>query len=50
MVAFCTFDFRLPVLKPNTKKKGALIIIIIAMGLLRNLDHEEGFSSASPSI
>ena len=33
MVPFCPFHFRVPLLKPNNKAKGTLII----MGLLRNL-------------
>ena len=33
MVAFCPFWFRVPLLKLNIRKKGALII----KGLLRNL-------------
>ena len=33
MVPFCPFYFRVPLLKPNSKKKGTLIV----MGLLGNL-------------
>ena len=33
MVPFCPFYFRVPLLKPNSKKKGTLTV----MGLLRNL-------------
>ena len=39
MVPFCPFYFRVPLLKPNSKKKGTLIV----MGLLRKLEWVLGY-------
>ena len=48
MVPFCPFYFRVPLIKPNSKKKGTLIV----MGLLRNLAtvHSGGWERLSVGL